>query len=137
MFPNVRNFEQSISNHRWCPSHRRPFNIDVILDVAAVIVATAAKLSRCKDDGDVSENRKKTKGLHKQNNNFACASRFFYISLPSLPDYDVKQLNFTFCGGRQHKTTTFFFFSSTLIQSFTIKIQTRKKPAFDELNEIE
>ena len=95
MFPNVRNFEQNISNHRWCPSHRRPFNIDVILDVANVIVDTAAKLSSCKDDGDVSENEKKTKGLHKQNNNFARASRFFYISLPSLPDYDVKQLNFT------------------------------------------
>ena len=33
---------------------------------------------------------------------------FLYISLPSL-HYDVKVPNFTFCGGRQHKTTTFFF----------------------------
>ena len=34
---------------------------------------------------------------------------FLYISLPSLHDYDVKFPNFTFCGGREHKTTSFFF----------------------------
>ena len=32
-----------------------------------------------------------------------------YISLPSLHDYDVKLPNFTFCGGREHKTRTLFF----------------------------
>ena len=31
------------------------------------------------------------------------------ISLASLHDYDVKIPNFTFCGGREHKTTTFVF----------------------------
>ena len=41
------------------------------------------------------------------NNNFALASRFLYISLPSLHDYDMKVL---FCGGRKHNTATFFFF---------------------------
>ena len=35
---------------------------------------------------------------------------FLYISLPSLHDYDVKLPNFTYCGGREHKTVTFFFF---------------------------
>ena len=44
-------------------------------------------------------------------------SRFLYISLPSLHDYDVKIPNFTFCGGHEHKTTTFFFYSWTSIQS--------------------
>ena len=34
---------------------------------------------------------------------------FFYISLPSLHDYDVKFPNFTFCGGRESKTTSFLF----------------------------
>ena len=38
------------------------------------------------------------------------ASRVFF-SLPSLRDYDVEVPNFTFCGGRKHKTTTFCFFS--------------------------
>ena len=38
--------------------------------------------------------------LTKQNNNFARASRF-YISLPSLQDYHVKMLSFTFCEGRK------------------------------------
>ena len=38
-----------------------------------------------------------------------------YISLPSLHDYNVKVPNFTFCRGRKHTTTTFLFFSWTLI----------------------
>ena len=32
-----------------------------------------------------------------------------HISLPSFHDYDVKLPNFTFCEGREHKTTTLFF----------------------------
>ena len=44
--------------------------------------------------------------------------------------------NFTFCGGRKHKTTTLFFFSQTLIQSFSIQFQ-KNSPTFDELNEME
>ena len=45
----------------------------------------------------------------RQNNNSARASRFFfYISLPSLQDYDVKPPNFTLYGGREHVTTIFF-----------------------------
>ena len=55
--------------------------------------------------------RKKAIGLDKQNNNFARASGFLHISLPSLNDYNVKLPNFTFCRGREHKTSTFFFFS--------------------------
>ena len=52
-----------------------------------------------------------------------CASSFLYISLPSLHDYNVKLPNFTFCRGREQKTTTFFFSSWTLIQSFRIQLQ--------------
>ena len=57
---------------------------------------------------------------------------FLYFSLPSLHDYNVKVPNFTFCWGREHKTTTFLFFSWTLIQSFRIQLQ-KKLPTFDEL----
>ena len=39
------------------------------------IVATLGSLSN--DEGDGNENGKKAKGLDKQNNNFARASRFF------------------------------------------------------------
>ena len=35
---------------------------------------------------------------------------FLHISLPSLLDYDVKLPSFTFNGGRERKTTIFFFF---------------------------
>ena len=34
---------------------------------------------------------------------------FLYISLPSLHDYDETLPNFTFCGEREHTTTTLFF----------------------------
>ena len=66
--------------------------------------------SLSKDGGDGNENDKKAIGSDWQNNNFARASRFLYISLPSLHDYDVERLNFTFYGGREHITTIFFFF---------------------------
>ena len=75
-------------------------------------------------------------GLDKQNNNFARASRFFVHSLLSLHDYNVKRPNFTFCRGREQKTTTFFFFYWTLMQSFRIQLQ-KKLPTFDELNGME
>ena len=45
----------------------------------------------------------------KQNNNFARASRFLYISFPFLHDYDVKIPNFAFYGGRKQATTKFYF----------------------------
>ena len=61
---------------------------------------------------------------------------FLYISLPSLHDYDVEMPNFTFCGEREHKTTTLFFFCRTLIQSFRIQLQ-KKLPTFDKLDEME
>ena len=62
---------------------------------------------------------------------------FLHISLPSPHDYEVKMPNFTFCGGRERKTTTFFFFSWTSIQSFRIQLQKKKLPTFNELNEME
>ena len=48
----------------------------------------------------------------------------------------MKRLYLRFCGGRKHKTTTLFFFSQTLIQSFSIQFQ-KNSPTFDELNEME
>ena len=89
--------------------------------------------SLSKDDGDFNENVKKAIGLDWRNNNCARASRFLYISLPSLQDYDVKKLNFTFCGGRDHKKTNFLFFSWTSIQSFRIQLQ-KKLPTFNEVS---
>ena len=43
------------------------------------------------DDGDGNKNGKKVIGLdRKQNNNFARRTRYLYICLPPLHDYDVK-----------------------------------------------
>ena len=67
--------------------------------------------SLSKNDGDGNENGKKATGLDWCNNNFARASRFFVHFLALLLDLDVKMPNFTFYGGHEHKTTTFFFFS--------------------------
>ena len=60
---------------------------------------------------------------------------FLNISLASLHEYDVKMTNFTFCGRREHKATTFFLFFRASIQSFRIQLQ-EKLPRFDELNEM-
>ena len=68
--------------------------------------------------------------------NSARATRVLYPSLPSLFDYDVKLPNFTFCGGREHKATTFFFFSWTPSSLLEFN-STKKVPAFDDLYEME
>ena len=80
-------------------------------------------MSLSNDDGDGNENGKKSKTttLHVHH-------AFLYISLPSVHDYDVKMPNFTFCGEREHKTTT--------LQSFRIQLQ-KKLAIFDKLNEME
>ena len=58
---------------------------------------------------------KKQKGLDKQNNNFARASRFFVYFSSVVARLQLAELsNFTFCGGREQKMTTFFFFFSEL-----------------------
>ena len=62
------------------------------------------------DDSDVKETGKKAMGLDKQNNNSPRTSHFLCISLQPLNDYNVKLSNFTFCGGHEQRTMTFFFF---------------------------
>ena len=62
-------------------------------------------------DGYVLENGKTAIGLDWQTTTLHVHRAFLYISLPSLQDYDVKMPNFMFCGGRERKTATLFFFS--------------------------
>ena len=59
------------------------------------------------DDAYGDENGKKAKGLISKTTTLHA---FLYLSLPSLPDYNVKVPEFTFGPGREHKTTTFFSF---------------------------
>ena len=60
----------------------------------------------------------KTTTLHVQH-------AFLYISLPSLHDYDMKMSIFTFCGGRERKTTAFFFLILNFRYSF-LEFNSRK-----------
>ena len=88
------------------------------------------------DDSDGKENSKKLIEFNWQNNNFARASRFFvhtYFLAVVARQQSEKVPDFTFCRGREHKTTTFLFFSWTLIQSFRIQLQ-KNLPTFGELN---
>ena len=73
----------------------------------------------------VQRQQQKSNLFRLAKNNLHVHHAFLYISLPSLHDYNVEvpQANFMFCGGREHTTTTFFFLSWTLIQSFRIQIQ--------------
>ena len=68
--------------------------------------------------------------------NFVRASRFFvhFFAVTALLITTWKCL-FTFRRGRERRTTTFSFFSWTLIQSFRIEPQ-KKLPTFDELKEM-
>ena len=52
------------------------------------------------------------------------------FSLPLLHDYNMKLSNLMFCRGWEQKTTTFFFYSWTLMQSFIFQ---KNLPTFDEL----
>ena len=54
---------------------------------------------------------KKAEGLFSKTATLHVHHAFLCISLPSLHDYNVKMPNFKFCGGREHKAMTFFFFS--------------------------
>ena len=65
------------------------------------------------DYGDGNENGDKAIGLNWQNNNFARASRFFvpFSAVVARLQRAAALSNFMFRRGREHKTTTFFFFS--------------------------
>ena len=62
------------------------------------------------DDADGNENGKKAIGLISKTTTLHVHHAFLYISLPLLPNNNVKVPEFTFCRGREHKTTTFFSF---------------------------
>ena len=63
------------------------------------------------DDGEVNENGKEGIGLISKTTTLHVHHAFWYISLPTLHEYDVKMPIFTFCGGRKHNAMTFLFFS--------------------------
>ena len=56
--------------------------------------------------------RQKTNGFRLAKQQLCtCITLLVHFYRPLLPDYNVKVPNFTFCRGREHKTTTFLFFS--------------------------
>ena len=68
---------------------------------------------------------------------FTCIIRTFLdIFMPSIQDYNVKMPNFSFCGGREHKKTTFFLFP-TFDTVFKTSTTENVFPAFYDLNEME
>ena len=60
-------------------------------------------------DDDMDGIEKKAVGLISKTTTLH-VTLFLYISLPSLPDYNVKVPEFTFCRGRERKKTTSFSF---------------------------
>ena len=79
-------------------------------------------------DGDGSEDGKKAIGLDWQNNNPARASRFFVHFFAINARLQRKLPNFMFCGGREHKTTIFFFFCEARYSPL---------PSYDKVEELE
>ena len=68
--------------------------------------------SLSKDDGDGNENGKKAIDLVSKTTALLVQHAFFFTFLcRPCTTHDVKLSNLTFYGGREHKTTTLFFFS--------------------------
>ena len=71
---------------------------------------------KCFDVRELKQRRRGRQRDRQKSNRFRrtkqqlCTCNTLYITLPSLYDYDVKMPNFTFCGKREDKTTTLFFF---------------------------
>ena len=79
---------------------------------------------------NINDSSKKTEGLDRQNNTL-------FVHFFAVFDYNTKMPNFTFCGKREHKATTFkLFFPWISIQFFRIELQ-KKSLTFDGLNEME
>ena len=86
-------------------------------------------------DGDGNEYSKKEIDLDKQNNNFV-VTLFYTFLCRRCTTTTWNCLISRFVEDGNKKTKTFFFFSSTLMQSFRIQLQ-KNLPTFDELNEME
>ena len=119
-----------------CPDDQCRHHSTILRPRLVTFLCTATIGSLSNDDSDGNEDVRKAIGLISKTTTLHVHHALLYISLPSLHDYNVKVLNFTICQGREHKTTTFFFSSWTLIQSFRIQLQ-KNLPTFDKLNELE
>ena len=103
---------KNLYNDLYLASFGRKFITDLITLIAStrpkfdryqrVYATTTTAASRTAKKQQVQTSKTTTLHVHHA---------FLYISLPSLHDYNVKLPNFTFCRGREQKTTTFFFFS--------------------------
>ena len=78
------------------------------------------KLPSNNDDGNGNENGTENNVIGLEHH------VFLYIFLPLLHDYDVKVPNFTFCGGREHRTTTSFFYSTSVEFRIHLEFNFRK-----------
>ena len=75
-------------------------------------------------------------GFTRQNNNFAHASRFLYISLLSTARLPVKMPNFTFCEGRKRAMTKFILFMNLDMVNRNSAPE-ESTLAFDKVSELE
>ena len=78
--------------------------IELSCDISTCQYQSSSGLLRYQEFTEIYSNR-----YIKQNNKLARASRFFYIPLPLLHNYDVKMPNFTFYGRRKQATAKFSF----------------------------
>ena len=89
------------------------------------------------DDGDVNENGEKATSWFRlaKTTTLHLHYAFLCVSLPSLHDCDGKKPNFTFCGEREHKTTTLYFCPE--LRYSPLELTQGKIANIDKLNEME
>ena len=83
-------------------------------------------------DANVNEIGKKSNRFRLAKQQLCTCITLFCSFLCCHCTKDLKMPYFTFCGGRECKKTTFFFFSWTSIQSYRIHIQ-KKLPTIKQL----
>ena len=83
----------------------------------------------------VKQRRRRRQRERQKSNRFRLAKHQLFCTL--LHDHNVKVPNFTFCRGRGHKTTTFFFSFPELWYSPSEFNSKNNLPPFNELNEME
>ena len=105
LIPTIPTTIEQFNSPFSCEGRYKPYNIREV-----------NQRQRRRDD---TENGKKVIGLYQRNNN---------ICFPSLRDYNMKNLYFTFYGKCKHKTNDHFPFFLEL--SFCLRIQLQKKEQY-------
>ena len=125
---NRHSVSEQIGNPRFSP----PLDTHGSMETELRVQSTALIGTLRNVDANVNEIGKKSNRFRLAKQQLCTCITLFCSFLCCHCTKDLKMPYFTFCGGREYKKTTFFFFSLTSIQSYRIHIQ-KKLPTIKQL----